>query len=80
MWWRTSSKGWRTICRIRPCSPPLLRWYADRQIKMIPEDLPEPRFANDSAVVRAVLTGHEKVLIAYAGRHELQWDAVSLLP
>jgi hypothetical protein len=54
--------------------------YADRQIKMIPEDLPEPRFANDSAVVRAVLTGHEKVLIAYASRHELQWEAVSLLP
>jgi hypothetical protein len=31
-------------------------------------------------VVRAVLTGHEKVLIAYASRHELHWEAVSLLP
>ncbi len=54
--------------------------YADRQIGMIPDALPEPGFANDSAVVRAVLTEHEKVLAAYAQRHNMQWEAVSVKP
>ena len=54
--------------------------YADRQISMISDALPEPGFANDSAVVRAVLCEHEKVLTAYASRHNMQWETVSLQP
>ena len=54
--------------------------YADRQANVIPDALPEAGFANDSAVVRSVLIEHEKVLAAYAGRHDMQWDAVSVKP
>ena len=54
--------------------------YADRQTDVIPDALPEPGFANDSAVVRAVLIEHEQVLAAYAGRHNMQWDAISVKP
>jgi uncharacterized membrane protein YkvA (DUF1232 family) len=54
--------------------------YADRQVDMIPDALPAPSFADDSAVVRSVLIQHEKVLAAYAGRHEMKWEAVSINP
>ncbi|MGA2542802.1 MAG: hypothetical protein ABSG78_14735 [Verrucomicrobiota bacterium] len=54
--------------------------YADRQVDVIPDALPEAGFANDSAVVRSVLIEHEKVLAAYALRHNMQWDAVSIKP
>ncbi len=54
--------------------------YADRQVDMIPDALPAPDFADDSAVVRSVLIQHEKVLAAYAGRHEMKWEAVSINP
>jgi len=54
--------------------------YADRQVDVIPDALPEAGFANDSVVVRAVLIEHEKVLAAYAVRHNMQWDAVSIKP
>ena len=54
--------------------------YADRQVEMIPDALPAPGFADDSAVVRSVLIAHEKVLAAYAGRHQMNWEAVSIKP
>jgi uncharacterized membrane protein YkvA (DUF1232 family) len=54
--------------------------YADRQVEMIPDALPAPGFADDSAVVRSVLIEHEKVLAAYAQRHQMNWDAVSVKP
>jgi uncharacterized membrane protein YkvA (DUF1232 family) len=54
--------------------------YADRQVDMIPDALPAPGFADDSAVVRSVLIQHEKVLAAYAVRHEMKWEAVSINP
>ena len=54
--------------------------HADRQVEIIPDALPAPGFADDSAVVRSVLIAHEKVLAAYAGRHQMNWDAVSIKP
>jgi uncharacterized membrane protein YkvA (DUF1232 family) len=54
--------------------------YADRQVETIPGALPAPSFADDSAVVRAVLIEHEKVLAAYAVRHEMNWETVSIKP
>jgi len=54
--------------------------YADRQIDLIPDSIPEFGHADDSAVVRTVLLEHEKVLTAYAERHQLKWDAVTLNP
>lgn len=54
--------------------------YADRQTDILPDGIPEAGFADDSAVVRAVLIEHEKVLSAYAARHHMKWDAVSVKP
>src|ERR1039457_6628220 len=52
--------------------------YADRQADVIPAAFPETGRAGDSAVVRAVLLEHEKVLAAYAERHQMKWDSVSV--
>lgn len=54
--------------------------YADRQVDLIPDPIPEAGRGDDSAVVRAVLMEHEKVLAAYAERHKMKWDAVSVKP
>jgi uncharacterized membrane protein YkvA (DUF1232 family) len=54
--------------------------YADRQADVIPDAMADPGFADDSAVVRSVLMEHEKVLAAYAERHKMKWDEVSLKP
>ena len=35
---------------------------------------------DDSAVVRAVLIEHEKVLAAYAERHKMNWSRISIKP
>jgi uncharacterized membrane protein YkvA (DUF1232 family) len=54
--------------------------YADRQIDLIPDSIPEFGYADDSAVVRTVLIEHEKVLAAYAERHKMRWDAITVNP
>jgi len=54
--------------------------YADRQIDLIPDAIPAVGHADDSAVVRAILMENEKVLAAYAERHKMKWDAVSIKP
>jgi uncharacterized membrane protein YkvA (DUF1232 family) len=54
--------------------------YADRQAGVLPDAFPESGLADDSAVVRTVLMEHEKVLEAYAERHKMKWDAVSIKP
>ena len=54
--------------------------YAHRQVDMIPEQLPESSHADDSAVVRAVLVGHQKVFSGYATRHKMKWESISLEP
>jgi uncharacterized membrane protein YkvA (DUF1232 family) len=54
--------------------------YADRQAELMPEPTPELGFADDSAVVRFVLQLHEKVLAAYADRHKMKWEEVSVRP
>ncbi len=54
--------------------------YADRQFDLIPRAVPEFGRAEDSAVVRTVLIEHEKVLAAYAERHKMKWDAITVNP
>jgi uncharacterized membrane protein YkvA (DUF1232 family) len=54
--------------------------YADRQFDLIPRAIPEFGHAEDSAVVRTVLIENEKFLAAYAERHKMKWDAVTVDP
>ncbi len=54
--------------------------YVNRQSDAIPGVISEAGLANDSAVVRAVLIEHEKVFAAYAERHKMKWDAVTVDP
>jgi len=54
--------------------------YAHRQTDLIPDNIPEYGRADDSAVVRAVLIEHEKALAAYADRHKLRFDRISVRP
>ena len=54
--------------------------YAHRQTDLIPDNIPEYGRADDSAVVRAVLIENEKALAAYAERHKLRFDRISVRP
>jgi uncharacterized membrane protein YkvA (DUF1232 family) len=54
--------------------------YAHRQFDLIPDAAAGVGLADDSAVVRAVLVEHEKVLAAYAERHKMKWDAITVKP
>jgi uncharacterized membrane protein YkvA (DUF1232 family) len=54
--------------------------YAHRQLDMFPGAIPENGLTNDSSVVRAVLMEHEKVFAAYAERHKMKWDAITVEP
>jgi uncharacterized membrane protein YkvA (DUF1232 family) len=54
--------------------------YAHRQMDLIPDNHPEYGRADDSAVVRAVLMEHERVLEAYARRHRLNWARITVKP
>jgi uncharacterized membrane protein YkvA (DUF1232 family) len=54
--------------------------YAHRQYDLIPDPVPETGLADDSAVVRTVLFEHEQTLAAYADRHKMKWEAISLQP
>ena len=51
--------------------------YAHRQKDLIPDFVPEFGHADESAVVRAVLIEHEKILAGYAGRHQLNWPKLT---
>ena len=60
------AKAWRTICLSSPSANAAFALvYAHRQIDLIPDSIPEFGHADDSAVVRAVLIEHEKVLAEY---------------
>jgi uncharacterized membrane protein YkvA (DUF1232 family) len=54
--------------------------YAHRQLDIIPGALPEDGLADESTVVRGVLMEHEKVFAAYAERHKMRWDVITLDP
>ena len=54
--------------------------YAHRVADLMPDTIPDFGHADDSAVVRAVLSEHQKALEAYASRHEMKWNAISLQP
>jgi uncharacterized membrane protein YkvA (DUF1232 family) len=54
--------------------------YAHRKLDVFPAALPEDGLADDSTVVRAVLAEHEKVFAAYAERHKMKWDAITVEP
>ena len=52
--------------------------YAHQELDLIPDDIPEFGHADDSALVRALLIEHERVLSDYAGRHELNWETITV--
>jgi uncharacterized membrane protein YkvA (DUF1232 family) len=54
--------------------------YAHRQTDLIPDRDPEFGWADDSAIVRAVLIDHEKVFADFAKRHRLNWSKVTVKP
>lgn len=54
--------------------------YAHRHLDLVPGALPDIDLEDDSAVVRAVLIEHEKVFAAYAERHKMKWDAITVEP
>jgi uncharacterized membrane protein YkvA (DUF1232 family) len=54
--------------------------YAHRQTDLFPNAIPEGGLADDSAIVRGVLVEHEKVFAAYAERHKMKWDAITVEP
>jgi uncharacterized membrane protein YkvA (DUF1232 family) len=54
--------------------------YTHRQFDLIPDAIPESGLADDSAVVRTVLFEHERIFAAYADRHKMKWQAISLKP
>jgi uncharacterized membrane protein YkvA (DUF1232 family) len=54
--------------------------YAHRQFDLIPDAIPEVGLEDDSAVVRTVLFEHERTLAAYAQRHKMKWEAITLQP
>jgi uncharacterized membrane protein YkvA (DUF1232 family) len=54
--------------------------YAHRQIDLIPDTIPGVGHADDSAVVRAVLIEHERVLAAYAEKQGLIWEEITVEP
>lgn len=54
--------------------------YAHRQTDLIPDNIPEFGHADDSAVVRAVLIEHEKVLADYAEKNGKLWSAITVEP
>lgn len=54
--------------------------YAHKQRDLIPDSNVEFGYADDSAVVRAVLMENERVLSAYAKRHHLNWNKVTVKP
>ena len=54
--------------------------HAHRQFDLLPEAPQENGLADDSAVVRTVLFEHEQTLSAYASRHKMKWEAITLQP
>lgn len=54
--------------------------YAHQDVDLIPDWVPGIGHADDSAVVRAVLIEHEKVLERFANHLGVQWREVSLAP
>jgi uncharacterized membrane protein YkvA (DUF1232 family) len=52
--------------------------YAHRQMDLIPDWNEEFGRADDSAVVRAVLIEHERVLADFAQRHRLNWTKITV--
>lgn len=54
--------------------------YAHRQTDLIPDSIPEWGHADDSAVVRAVLIEHERVLSAYAQKIGASWSKITVNP
>jgi uncharacterized membrane protein YkvA (DUF1232 family) len=54
--------------------------YAHRRMDLIPDQNPDYGFADDSAVVRAVLIEFERVFEAYAHRQHFNWGKITVKP
>ncbi|MBI2929029.1 MAG: hypothetical protein HYY24_25475 [Verrucomicrobia bacterium] len=51
--------------------------YAHRKVDLIPDSDPDYGFADDSAVVRAVLIDHERALERYAAHKGINWAKIT---
>jgi uncharacterized membrane protein YkvA (DUF1232 family) len=54
--------------------------YAHRKLDLIPDFIPNFGRADDSAVVRFVLTEHQQVLSVHAQRLGVKWSSITLNP
>lgn len=52
--------------------------YSHRQLDLIPDSVPDLGHADESAVVRAVLIEHERVLADYAAVRNVNWARVTV--
>jgi uncharacterized membrane protein YkvA (DUF1232 family) len=52
--------------------------YAHQRTDLIPDFLPGVGRADDSAVARSVLIANEKFFRAYAEKHKLDWDKITV--
>ncbi len=54
--------------------------YVHKQQDLIPDSLPEFGMADDSLIVRAILTDHERDLKAYAACLGFEWAGITTKP
>ena len=54
--------------------------YVHKHIDFISGELPGSIHANDSSIVRAVLTSRQAELSAYASRHQIPWQGLTPNP
>lgn len=54
--------------------------YTQRELDIIPDNVPNLGLADDSGVVRVVLIEHERVLANYARRTGLNWRSITVDP
>lgn len=54
--------------------------YAHRQTDLIPDSVPGLGHADESAIVRAVLIEHERVLAAFAAKIGMSWSKITVKP
>ncbi|WP_157895356.1 hypothetical protein [Verrucomicrobium sp. GAS474] len=54
--------------------------YVHKHIDMISGELPSDAHADDSSIVRAVLTSRQAELADYASRHQIPWQGLTPKP
>ena len=54
--------------------------YLLQDVDIIPDDVPEMGYADDSSVIRSVLIGHEPEMKKFAQKSGLIWEKLTTLP